>query len=119
MNRQWRRKEIAQAIPWLKRMNARGNDIYIRPGGDHEMVQVDDFKIDAIGGITADRLAPAALIETSPANYQEWMLSEKALSIEVRKILAQELARQYSGDPASADALHYGTGARSIDRSAG
>lgn len=59
--------------------------------------------------MTADGLAPAALIETSPANYQAWIkLSEKPISAELRKALAQKLARQYGGDPAIADAQHYG-----------
>lgn len=109
MHRQWHREEIAQAIPWLKRMNARGNDIYIRPVGDHGMVLVDDLKPDAITRMAADGLLPTALIETSPANYQTWIkLSEKPLPAELRKVLAQEFAHQYGGDPASADAQHYG-----------
>lgn len=52
---------------------------------------------------------PAALIGTSPANYQAWIkLSDSPISAELRKAVAQEFVRQYGGDPANADAQHYG-----------
>ncbi|MDW2161524.1 DNA-primase RepB domain-containing protein, partial [Vibrio sp. 1942] len=31
MNREWSAAEVLQNTPWLKRMNAQGNDVYIRP----------------------------------------------------------------------------------------
>jgi len=31
MNREWSAAEVIQHTPWLKRMNAQGNDVYIRP----------------------------------------------------------------------------------------
>ncbi|MFV2545341.1 DNA primase, partial [Escherichia coli] len=31
MNREWTPQEVQQNADWLKRMNAQGNDIYIRP----------------------------------------------------------------------------------------
>ncbi|MBJ4030356.1 MobA/MobL family protein, partial [Salmonella enterica subsp. enterica serovar Derby] len=31
MNREWSASEVLQNTPWLKRMNAQGNDVYIRP----------------------------------------------------------------------------------------
>ena len=88
--------------------------------GDYGLVLVDDLNAEAVNRMGENGLLPAALIETSPANYQAWIkLSEKPISAELRKALAQEFARQYGGDTASADAQHYGTGARSIGRTAG
>ena len=109
MNREWSRAEVEQSAAWLKRMNARGNDVYIRPAGEHGLVLVDDLTADNISRMAKDGFLSAATIETSPQNYQAWVkLSDKPLSAEVRHVAAQGLARQYGGDPNSADSRHYG-----------
>lgn len=111
MNRTWSRAELLaeQSVAWLKRMNAKGNDIYIRPAGEHGLVLVDDLKPQALERMKVDGLDPAAIIETSPGNYQAWIkLSDSPLSADVRRIAAQDLARRYGGDPNSADSRHYG-----------
>lgn len=109
MNREWSRAELEQAVPWLKRMNAKGNDVYIRPAGEHGLVLVDDLTADKISSMAKDGFSSAATIETSPGNYQAWVkLSDKPLSADVRRIAAQGLAKQYGGDPNSADSRHYG-----------
>jgi hypothetical protein len=89
MNREWSRAELEQSAAWLKRMNAKGNDVYIRPAGEHGLVLVDDLAAGA-GAHEGGRLRPAATIETSPGNYQAWVkLSDKPLSADVRRIAAQ------------------------------
>ena len=109
MNREWSRAELEQSAAWLKRMNAKGNDVYIRPAGEHGLVLVDDLKPQALERMKADGFAPAATIETSPGNYQAWVkLSDKPLSAEERRMAAQGLAKHYGGDPNSADSRHYG-----------
>jgi hypothetical protein len=109
MNREWSRAELEQSAAWLKRMNAKGNDVYIRPAGEHGLVLVDDLKPQALERMKADGFAPAAIIETSPGNFQAWVkLSDKPLSADVRRIAARGLAKQYGGDPNSADSRHYG-----------
>lgn len=109
MNREWSRAELEQSAPWLKRMNAKGNDVYIRPAGEHGLVLVDDVKPAMLEKMRRDGFAPAAAIETSPGNYQAWVkLSDKPLSADVRRIAAQGLAKHYDGDPNSADSRHYG-----------
>ena len=108
MNREWSRAELEQSAAWLKRMNARGNDVYIRPAGEHGLVLVDDLKLQALARLQAEGYAPAATIETSPCNYQAWVkLSDKPLGADVRRLAAQGLAKQYGGDPNSADSRHY------------
>jgi hypothetical protein len=109
MNREWSRAEVEQSTAWLKRMNAKGNDVYIRPAGDHGLVLVDDLTADKISSMHKDGFQSAAQIETSPGNYQVWVkLSDKPLSAEVRALAAQGLAKQYGGDMNSADSQHYG-----------
>lgn len=109
INRNWSRAELEQSVAWLKRMNARGNDVYIRPAGEHGLVLVDDLKPEQLARMKAEGWAPAATIQTSPGNYQAWVkLSDKPLSADVRRIAAQELAKRYGGDPNSADSPHDG-----------
>ena len=109
MNREWSRAELEQSAPWLKRMNAKGNDVYVRPAGAHGLVLVDDVKPAMLEKMRRDGFAPAAAIETSPGNYQAWVkLSDKPLSADVRRVAAQALAKHYDGDPNSADSRHYG-----------
>lgn len=109
MNREWSRAELEQSVAWLKRMNAKGNDVYIRPAGEHGLVLVDDVKPDALARMRRDGWMPAATIETSPGNYQAWVkLSEKSVDAEVRREVALDLAKAYGGDLNSADSRHYG-----------
>ena len=109
MNREWSRAEVEQSTAWLKRMNAKGNDIYIRPAGEHGLVLMDDLTPGALRNMARDGFAPAATVETSPGNFQAWVkLSDKALPADVRHIAARGLAQRYGGDPNSADSRHYG-----------
>jgi len=109
MNREWSRAEVEQSAAWLKRMNAKGNDVYIRPAGEHGLVLVDDLTADKISRMAKDGFPSAATIETSPGNYQAWVkLSDKAVSDEARTIAARSLAKHYGGDLNSADSKHYG-----------
>lgn len=109
MNREWSRAEVEQSAAWLKRMNAKGNDVYIRPAGEHGLVLVDDLTADKLSRMAKDGFPSAATIETSPGNYQAWVkLSDKPLSAEARRIAAQGLAKHYGGDMNSADSKHYG-----------
>ena len=109
MNREWSRAEVEQSTAWLKRMNAKGNDVYIRPAGEHGLVLVDDLTADKISRMAKDGFPSAATIETSPGNYQAWIkLSDKALSDNARTVAARSLAKHYGGDLNSADSKHYG-----------
>lgn len=110
LNREWEWDALKRGIPWLKRMNAQGNHIYIRPAGDqHSLVLVDDLTADGVEKMRADGLEPAAVIETSPKNFQVWLkLSESPLPEETRAAAARFLANDYGGDPSSADGKHYG-----------
>ena len=42
--RAWSGAELERSIAWLKRMNARGSDIHVRPAGEHGLVLVDGLK---------------------------------------------------------------------------
>lgn len=110
MNREWTPQEVQQNVAWLKRMNAQGNDIYIRPaeGARHGLVLVDDLSSDDLDAMKRDGREPAVIIETSPKNYQAWVKVAQDAPAGHRGVIAKELAREYDADPASADSRHYG-----------
>lgn len=114
MQRTWSRADVLKAVPWLKRENAKGADIYVRPvtsnGGQNAgLVLVDDINRGGIERMKADGFAPAALIETSPMNFQAWVrLSDKPLAPDVATVVSRALAERYDADPNSADWRHFG-----------
>ena len=109
MNRTWSRADLVQSAAWLKRLNAQGHDVYIRPAGEHGLVLVDGLKPQALERMKAAGFVPAATLETSPGHYQAWVkLADQPLSDEVRRMAAQGLAEQYGGDLNRADSHRYG-----------
>jgi hypothetical protein len=109
INRLMSQDEVKNSSDWLKRMNAKGNDIYIRPSGEHGLVLIDDLKPEALKAMSDRGLKPAAIIQTSPNNYQAWVkLSDKPVSPDIRKMAARGLAKEFGGDLNSADSNHYG-----------
>lgn len=117
MNRTWSREEAEKAVPWLKRMNAIDNHIYVRPAElDHEhapaIVLVDDLKREAILEMKRDGLEPSLVVETSRGNYQAWVRVRETEAPPLSRAEANETARtlaeRYRGDLNSADCRHYG-----------
>jgi hypothetical protein len=111
--RRWTREQLERSIPWLRRMNGRDHDVYIRPGSGAGasvgLVLVDDLTAAAVARMVADGVPPALVLETSPHNFQAWVrLSPTPISAEDATLAARVLAARYGGDPNSADWRHYG-----------
>ena len=107
--RTWTADDLERSVSWWKRRNARGSDIYVRPAGEHGLILLDDLTEEAVQRMKKEGAEPAAVIETSPRNFQVWLkLSDEPLDPELRKIAAQGLTKRYQGDPNSADARHFG-----------
>ena len=103
LHRTWDQAELEQSVGWLKRMNARGHDVSIRPAGEHSLVLVDGLTGPAVARMGREGWTPAATIESSPGRYQAWVkLSEAPVSAPVRELAARGLAQHYGGDPPSA-----------------
>jgi hypothetical protein len=105
----WTVRQIEQAIRPLRRENARGAHIFVRPHGAHALSLVDDLGSDGIAQMTDSGFQPALVLETSLGNFQVWVnhgriLSDHTVSTQV----AKELARRFGGDPSSADWRHFG-----------
>lgn len=106
-------EEVMGLIPWLKRQNAQGENIYIRPARSREepLVFLDDVSLATIDRMRQDGFAPAVVVESSPGNYQAWVRVQEdgvKLSEVVRKAVSVELCRRYGGDTGSRDAAHFG-----------
>ena len=109
MSRLWTPDEVVRNVGWLKRMNAQGNDIYVRPAGDHGLVLVDDLTPAAVDRLQGEGFHPAVVTETSPGNLQVWLkVSVEPVAASHRTVLARGFAHDFGGDRNSADAQHYG-----------
>lgn len=69
----WSADQIDAALAWLRRENARGAQIFVRPHGTHALSLVDDLSAETILRMTGAGFQPAAVIETSPGNFQVWL----------------------------------------------
>lgn len=104
LHRTWDQAELEQSVGWLKRMNARGHDVSIRPAGEHSLVLVDGLTGPGLARMGREGWTPAATIESSPGRYQAWVkLSEAPVSAPVRELAARGLAQHYEADPLGAE----------------
>lgn len=72
MDRSWSLEQVLKSVPWLQRMNAQGNDIYIRPDADekHGLVLIDDIEGTNVDEMIEKGHKPFLTVETSPCNIQ-------------------------------------------------
>lgn len=105
-----------RSVPWMRLQNPHGRNIYIRPKGEHDLSMVDDLKRDSVGRMFASGFRPAAVVETSPGNYQAWLRHSKVLPKEVSTAAARKLAEEFGGDKGAADWRHFGRLAGFTDR---
>lgn len=81
--------------------NAQGADIYIspHPQAEHSFILLDDITSENVNQMRLDGIEPAILVESSPNNFQAWvMLSDKPLSKEQRLEASRLLTHKYHGD---------------------
>jgi len=109
MTRQGTAGELEASVGWLRAMNARGADIFVRPAEAGGLILVDDLGREALTRMRADGFAPAVVTETSAENHQAWVrLSDGPVARDIATEAARVLAQRYGGDPRSADVGHYG-----------
>lgn len=102
--------QIVDAMPRLKQANKAGYSVYIRGprDRDHDLILLDDIEAFTSKKMEQDGLKPAALVETSPGNFQAWIRLGEPLPADVRREAAQILATRYGGDPGAVDAHQSG-----------
>jgi hypothetical protein len=87
------------ASKWLHHENAKGAHIYIRPTGAHSLTLLDDLSREAIKRMRAEGYEPAAVVETSPNNFQAWLHHGQVLDAATSTRAAKQLAARFGGDP--------------------
>jgi hypothetical protein len=84
--RKWSTSELTKGVSWLKRMNAKGHDVFVRPDGAHGLVLIDDLSKETLATMRKKGFEPASTIQTSPGRFQAWVkLSDHPLSDPVRE----------------------------------
>jgi hypothetical protein len=106
--RTWDVAGLMRSIPWLRLQNSQGRNIYIRPQGEHNLSLVDDLKREAVERMKRTGFQPAAIIETSPGNYQAWLKHPERLPKDLGTAAARALAREFGGDLGAADWRRFG-----------
>src|SRR5229473_1360521 len=91
--------EIEATIKWLRRENAKGAHIYIRPAGLHGLSLMDDLTVEAIDRMKAEGFEPAVVVETSPDNFQAWLNHGQVLDAAASTRAAKALVERFGGDP--------------------
>jgi len=66
-------EQICNRIKWLRRENARGAHIFVRPEWPHAFSLIDDLGSDTIEEMDKTGFEPAVVVETSPNNFQVWL----------------------------------------------
>jgi hypothetical protein len=106
--RVWDADTLIRSIGWLRHQNRDGRNIYIRPRGEHDLSLIDDLTCDAVTAMKQAGFAPAAVVETSPGNFQAWVKHPEPLSKELGTAAAKRLAEWFGGDLGAADWRHFG-----------
>jgi hypothetical protein len=106
--RTWDAGTLVRSIPWLRLQNVDGRNIYVRPKGEHDLSLVDDLSADALKRMKSAGFAPAAVVETSPGNFQAWVKHPRQLPRELSTLAARKLAEEFGGDRGAADWRHFG-----------
>jgi RepB DNA-primase from phage plasmid len=104
----WGAKQVLKSLLWRRRENFNRGHIYVRPAGAHGLSLVDDLKADTLVRMKATGFEPAAVVETSPGNFQAWLKHGEVLDKATSTRAAKLLAERYGGDPGSADWRHFG-----------
>jgi RepB DNA-primase from phage plasmid len=107
-------KQVLDKVKDLKKFNAWGRDIYIKPAPDEEgnntgLIMIDDLGMGTLNRLEKDGLKPVATVKTSPQNYQAWVrLSVEPIPREIATAAARVLAAKYGGDSAAAQDRQFG-----------
>lgn len=105
----WSASQILATLGRLRRQNAQGAHVYVRPAGSTGLLLIDDLTIGELSRLESDGLLPACVVETSPLNYQAWIrVGYQDVSADLATAMCQVLAKRYGGDPNSADWRHFG-----------
>ena len=91
--RQWSGPELLRSLAWLKRMNARGYDVTVRPAGPHGLLLLDGLQQADLQRMDARGWHSAAVVEVRRGRFQAWIkLSGQPVADALRHQAASRLA---------------------------
>jgi hypothetical protein len=94
--REWSAADLMAGVQWLKRLNARGGDIFVRPLGGPELRLIASLDADGVDKLGRSGLAPAATVETRPGRFEAWVkLSDHPLPPSLPDALLARLTRGF------------------------
>lgn len=94
--REWTPADLVHSVPWLRRMNARGHDVFIAPAGENGLVLLDGLSERMLEAIRKKGFEPAATIQTAPGRVQAWIkLSDRPLPAAVHKHAIKGLKQKF------------------------
>lgn len=93
--RQWSGLELLRSLAWLKRMNARGYDVTVRPAGPHGLVLLDGLQQADLQRLDARGWQGTAVVEVQHGRFQAWIkLSGQPVADALRGQAASRLAAE-------------------------
>jgi len=101
-------------VSFLRIRNREGCDVYLHPYADGRNAGYILLDLDRAAAGVVQRMHdnghdPCVVLATSPGHRQAWIhVSTSPLDPSLATAIARRLARQYGGDPASADWRHLG-----------
>ena len=99
--RLWSKDEVLNAIDWLKRENARGSHVFIKPADqkNNGLVYLSDLNKNQINEMKRKGLEPALLLEDQPNCCDAWIrLSSNEIRPEIAPIVRKQIRSMISGD---------------------
>jgi hypothetical protein len=102
-------QEIEQRTPEMQRLQRRGENLYYTPLSEKKHhILIDDMSREKLERLIRDGYQPAAVLESSPGNYQAIITVQKLGTDHDRDVgnrLAEQLNREY-GDPKLSGCIH-------------
>lgn len=102
-------QEIEQRTPEMQRLQRRGENLYYTPLSDKKHhILIDDMNREKLERLIKDGYQPAAVLESSPGNYQAIITVPKLGTPHDKDVgnrLSDALNREY-GDPKLSGAIH-------------
>jgi hypothetical protein len=96
--RRWTKGELMKSIAWLKRMNARGNDILVQPDEAHGLVLVGGLSKERLSAMNRDGFEPTITVQVRPGVFPAWVrLANQHVADRSLGIAAAGLAKRYEG----------------------
>lgn len=92
--RHWSKENVMHSMAWLKRMNARGYDVLIRPNGEHGLVLLDGLTKAQLDTLHQRGFGPAVVVDADREHYQAWVrLSLAPISVTTQEQAVQALRK--------------------------